>query len=55
MEGCFMFQWGGGVVFQMGGGFILKWGVRPMPMGRDIDFDGGFCSMGDVPPCPPPL
>ena len=29
MEGCFMFQWGGGgVVFQMGG-FIFKWGSAP--------------------------
>ena len=31
MEGCFIFQWGGGGggCFQMRGGFIFKWGSTP--------------------------
>ena len=38
MEGCFMFQWGGGVLFQMRGtSFLSGWGV---PMGG-IGFGGG--------------
>ena len=30
MEGCFMFQWGGGLVFQMGGASFLSVGGYPM-------------------------
>ena len=39
MEGCFTFQWGGGVFFRWGAGDIFKWGVRTM---GGIGFDGGF-------------
>ena len=53
MEGCFMFQWRGGVCFSDGGGLIFKWGV---PMGG-ISFGGGG-GVGKKPKrrgAPPPM
>ena len=38
MKGCFMFQWGKGVVFQIGGASILSEGCTAL---WDIGFDGG--------------
>ena len=39
MEGCFMFQWGGGGgCFSDGGDLIFKWGGCPM---GGISFDDG--------------
>ena len=46
MKGCFMFQWGKGVVFQIGGASILSEGCTAL---GDIGFDGG------VSPPPDPL
>ena len=49
MEGCFMFQWGGGLFFRWGNSFLSA----GYPMGS-IGFDGeGFeknCWMGGHPP-----
>ena len=42
MEGCFMFQLGGGGLFFRWGGFIFKWGGHPM--------GGASVLMGGVPP-----
>ena len=36
MEGCFTFQWGGGLFSD--GGLHFKWGVRPI---GGINVDGG--------------
>ena len=52
MEGCFMFQWWGGVLFQMGG-FIFKWGASVLVGG----FSEKIIRWGWAPPFPhvPPL
>ena len=58
MEGCFTFQWGGGVVFQIGGLHFLSGGCAPwgalVLMGgvfKKKSYDGGVG--GGALPMPP--
>ena len=46
MKGCFMFQWGKGVVFQIGGASILSEGCTAL---GDIGFDGGVSEKSPPP------
>ena len=61
MEGCFTFQWKGGVVFQMRLGLLFEGGWGVVCHGGDIGFNGGTFGkirwMGRVrpPSCTHPL
>ena len=55
MEGCFMFQWGGGV-FQMGGASFLSGGCAPW--GSSVLMGGvskKIVGWEGVPPSPPTM
>ena len=59
MEGCFIFQWGGGCFSDGGGDLIFKWGGAPW---GGIGFDDGrrgvskkIVGWEGVPPMPSPL
>ena len=50
MEGCFMFQWGGG-------GLFLRWGASFLSGGHQF-WGGGVeknCKKGGAPPMPPTM
>ena len=50
MEGCFMFQWEGGLFFRWGASFLSGGGHRFWWKGFEINR-----KMGGVPPMPPSL
>ena len=61
MEGCFIFQWGGGGVFQMVGASFLSGGVGGATWGASVLVGGGVRKNSKdgggapSPPMPPPL